>query len=79
MGALVRARYGDEVVDRLVDPMLGGVYAGRADGLSLAATMPALAAAARTEHTLAGAVRAAQAAAVRAPGPAGLRDRRRWA
>jgi oxygen-dependent protoporphyrinogen oxidase len=68
VGALVRARYGDEVVDRLVDPMLGGVYAGRADCLSLEATMPALAAAARTEHTLAGAVRAAQAAAVRVPG-----------
>ena len=33
-------RFGDEVVDRLVDPMLGGVYAGRADQLSLAATMP---------------------------------------
>jgi oxygen-dependent protoporphyrinogen oxidase len=68
VGALVRARYGDEVADRLVDPMLGGVYAGRADHLSLATTMPALAAAARTEHTLAGAVRAAQAAAVRVPG-----------
>ena len=25
-------RLGDEVVDRLVDPLLGGVYAGRADG-----------------------------------------------
>jgi protoporphyrinogen/coproporphyrinogen III oxidase len=68
VGALVRARYGDEVADRLVDPMLGGVYAGRADQLSVQATMPALAAAARTEHTLAGAVRAAQAASVRVPG-----------
>ena len=68
VGALVRARYGDEVADRLVDPMLGGVYAGRADRLSLATTMPALARAARVEHTLAGAVRAAQAAAVRTPG-----------
>jgi oxygen-dependent protoporphyrinogen oxidase len=68
VGALVRARYGDQVADRLVDPMLGGVYAGRADLLSLEATMPALAAAARTEHTLAGAVRAAQAAQVRVPG-----------
>ncbi|TCB90747.1 protoporphyrinogen oxidase [Micromonospora zingiberis] len=68
VGALVRARFGDEVVDRLVDPMLGGVYAGRADDLSLATTMPALARAARTEHTLLGAVRAAQAAAPRAPG-----------
>ncbi len=68
VGALVRARFGDEVVDRLVDPMLGGVYAGRADELSLAATMPALARAARVEHTLLGAVRAAQAATPRAPG-----------
>jgi oxygen-dependent protoporphyrinogen oxidase len=68
VGALVRARYGDEVAERLVDPMLGGVYAGRADQLSLEATMPALALAARTEHTLAGAVRAAQAASVRVPG-----------
>ncbi|MFI2667210.1 protoporphyrinogen oxidase [Micromonospora carbonacea] len=68
VGALVRARFGDAVVDRLVDPMLGGVYAGRADDLSLATTMPALARAARVEHTLLGAVRAAQAAAPRAPG-----------
>ncbi|MFC0004008.1 protoporphyrinogen oxidase [Micromonospora siamensis] len=68
VGALVRARLGDPVVDRLVDPMLGGVYAGRADDLSLATTMPALARAARVEHTLVGAVRAAQAAAPRAPG-----------
>ncbi|MGC4805560.1 protoporphyrinogen oxidase [Micromonospora sp. DT233] len=68
VGALVRSRLGDAVVDRLVDPMLGGVYAGRADDLSLAATMPALARAARVEHTLVGAVRAAQAAAPRAPG-----------
>ncbi|WP_018352906.1 protoporphyrinogen oxidase [Longispora albida] len=59
VGELVRARYGSEVVDRLVDPMLGGVYAGRADGLSLATTLPTLAAAARTHDTLAGAVRAA--------------------
>lgn len=68
VGALVRSRYGDAVVDRLVEPLLGGVYAGRADRLSLAATMPALARAARTEHTLAGAVRAAQVATVRQPG-----------
>ncbi|MCW3813286.1 protoporphyrinogen oxidase [Micromonospora sp. DR5-3] len=68
VGTLVRERFGDEVVDRLVDPMLGGVYAGRADGLSLVTTMPALARAARVEHTLVGAVRAAQAAAPRIPG-----------
>jgi oxygen-dependent protoporphyrinogen oxidase len=68
VGELVRRRLGDQVVDRLVDPMLGGVYAGRADALSLAATMPGLAAACRTEPTLVGAVRAALAAA---PRPAG--------
>jgi oxygen-dependent protoporphyrinogen oxidase len=61
VGALVRGRYGDEVLDRLVDPLLGGVYAGRADRLSLEVTMPQLAEAARVEHTLRGAVRAAQA------------------
>jgi oxygen-dependent protoporphyrinogen oxidase len=68
VGGLVRARYGDEVVDRQVDPLLGGVYAGRADELSLATTVPALARAARREHTLSAAVRAAQAATVRVPG-----------
>jgi len=62
VGALVRDRFGDAVADRLVDPMLGGVYAGRADDLSLAATIPALAAAAREHPTLAGAVRAVLAA-----------------
>ena len=43
VGALVRERFGNEIADRLVDPLLGGVYAGRADELSLRATMPALA------------------------------------
>lgn len=53
VGAYVRARLGREVCDRLVDPLLGGVYAGRADELSLAATAPALAAAvARGERSL---------------------------
>jgi oxygen-dependent protoporphyrinogen oxidase len=59
VGALVRQRYGDEVADRLVDPLLGGVYAGRADDLSLAVTIPALARAAREQSTLGSAVRAA--------------------
>lgn len=68
VGALVRRRFGDAVVDRLVDPMLGGVYAGHADDLSLAATMPGLAAAARVEHTLTAAVRSALAASGRPAG-----------
>ena len=46
VGELVGRRFGPQLVERLVDPLLGGVYAGRADGLSLRATMPALVAAA---------------------------------
>jgi oxygen-dependent protoporphyrinogen oxidase len=45
LGGLLRDRFGDELTDRLVDPLLGGVYAGRVDRLGLRATMPALAAA----------------------------------
>lgn len=44
VGELVRERLGREVLERLVEPLLGGVYAGRADLLSLRATIPALAA-----------------------------------
>lgn len=43
VGELVRQRCGDEVADRLVEPMLGGVYAGRADALGVRATLPGLA------------------------------------
>lgn len=42
VGAYVRARMGHRVVDRLVDPLLGGVYAGRSDELSLRMTTPML-------------------------------------
>ncbi len=56
VGELVRARMGADIVDKLVDPLLGGVYAGRADGLSLEATMPGLFRLLQSEHTLAGAV-----------------------
>jgi oxygen-dependent protoporphyrinogen oxidase len=63
VGALVRSRLGDEVLDRLVEPLLGGVYAGRADELSLVATMPALAATLRREG---GSLVAAAGAAVTA-------------
>jgi len=43
LGALLRERFGDEPADRLADPLLGGVYAGRVDALGLRATLPALA------------------------------------
>jgi protoporphyrinogen/coproporphyrinogen III oxidase len=53
----VGARLGAEVVDRLVDPLLGGVYAGRSEDLSFDATLPALAAASRQYRSLAEAAR----------------------
>ncbi|MDT0350510.1 protoporphyrinogen oxidase [Pseudonocardia charpentierae] len=43
LGGLLRDRFGDELADRLADPLLGGVYAGRVDALGLRATVPALA------------------------------------
>lgn len=44
VGDLVAARLGSEVVDRLVEPLLGGVYAGHARLLSARATVPQVAA-----------------------------------
>jgi oxygen-dependent protoporphyrinogen oxidase len=40
LGALVRRRFGAEVLVRLVDPLIGGINAGDADHLSLAASAP---------------------------------------
>ena len=51
----IGSRLGAEVVDRLVDPLLGGVYAGRSEDLSLRATLAPLAAAAQGHATLTGA------------------------
>ncbi|MGI9008466.1 MAG: protoporphyrinogen oxidase, partial [Streptosporangiaceae bacterium] len=66
-GEYVGARFGPEVVDRLVDPLLGGVYAGRADQLSFEATLPALAGAAGAHRSLA----EAAASLLPPPPPAG--------
>jgi protoporphyrinogen/coproporphyrinogen III oxidase len=49
-------RLGVEVVDRLVDPLLGGVYAGRSEDLSFQATLAPLAATAPGHATLTEAV-----------------------
>jgi oxygen-dependent protoporphyrinogen oxidase len=43
VGGLLRERFGPEVGERLVGPLLGGVYAGRTEHLGLRATMPQLA------------------------------------
>ncbi|MCD4526715.1 protoporphyrinogen oxidase [Nocardioides sp. cx-173] len=42
VGDLVAHRFGDEVTDRLVEPLLGGVYAGHARLLSARASVPQL-------------------------------------
>ncbi|MDV9193743.1 protoporphyrinogen oxidase, partial [Streptomyces sp. SR27] len=62
IGAYVAARMGHEVVDRLVEPLLGGVYAGDAYRISMRAAVPALFEAARSHPTLTAAVRAVQQA-----------------
>jgi protoporphyrinogen/coproporphyrinogen III oxidase len=52
----IGSRLGIEVVDRLVDPLLGGVYAGRSADLSFSATLGPLAAATPGHATLTEAV-----------------------
>jgi oxygen-dependent protoporphyrinogen oxidase len=67
VASFVTARLGPAVVDRLVEPLLGGVFAGRADRLSLRATVPQLWDAATSGESLLAAVRR-----LTAPPPAGL-------
>jgi oxygen-dependent protoporphyrinogen oxidase len=50
IGAFIRRRLGDEVLERLVDPLVGGINAGDTDDLSLAAVVPQLDAAARADE-----------------------------
>jgi oxygen-dependent protoporphyrinogen oxidase len=57
----VSGRVGPAVVDRLVEPLLGGVYAGHAHALSLQVTIPQLWRAARAGGSLLAAVREATA------------------
>lgn len=45
VASLVRSRFGDQVVRRSVDPLLGGVYSGLADSIGVRAALPTLAAA----------------------------------
>ena len=65
VGSYVGSRFGQEVVDRLVDPLLGGVYAGRSGELSFEATLGGLAEASRQHRSL------AEAAASVLPAPGG--------
>ncbi len=69
VGAIVEARLGRPVVDRLVDPLVGGINAGNADDLSAAATFPFLLAASLQPGSLMR--RLGQAGRTRAVAPAG--------
>jgi protoporphyrinogen/coproporphyrinogen III oxidase len=40
LGAFVRRRFGSEALERIAQPLLGGIYAADPDKLSLIATMP---------------------------------------
>ncbi len=49
---VIGSRLGSEVVAHLVEPLLGGIHAGKADSLSLAAVAPQILTTARTHRTL---------------------------
>lgn len=63
----VGERLGPEIVERMVDPLLGGVYAGHADQLSMFATLPQFTSAVTSGVPLTTA--AAQIRAQAQPGP----------
>ncbi|MDE0652110.1 MAG: protoporphyrinogen oxidase [bacterium] len=57
VGALIRDRLGDEVLERLVGPLVGSIHAGDCDRLSVQAATPALAEAAQRDTSLIRALR----------------------
>ena len=71
VATFVAQRIGHEIVDRLIEPLLGGVYAGHADRLSLLATSPQIAA--LGPDLLDGAARARAASTASGPVFFGLR------
>ena len=74
VGSLVRRRMGDEVAERLTGPLLGGLFAGDLDRLSVRATFPELA---RWDRDFGSLIRGAKAAIKTATdaGPMFLRPR----
>lgn len=60
VAALVERHYGSEMVDRLADPLLSGVYGGEAASLSVRAVLPRFAEMERTHGSLGRAMLAAR-------------------
>ena len=75
LGALVRARFGDQVLERLVDPLVGGINAGDADQLSAKAAAPQILGVAGASRSLLFGLRRQAAAAPANPGPVFLAPR----
>ncbi len=73
VGAFLRRRFGDAVVERLAGPLLSAVYGASIDELSLDALMPRLRAAVRDHGSLVRAGLAARRAAVSGPALVTLR------
>ncbi|MFF3379153.1 protoporphyrinogen oxidase [Streptomyces sp. NPDC002680] len=67
VGEFVAARLGREVVDRLVEPLLGGVYAGDAYRISMRSAVPQLFEVAKRQASLTEGVRGIQARMAAAP------------
>jgi oxygen-dependent protoporphyrinogen oxidase len=67
LGSLLRRRIGNEATDALVSPLLGGLFAGDVDRLSVRATFPELAAWERDHGSLIRGARAAAAASTGTP------------
>ena len=73
LGELVRRRMGDDVLEKLVAPIVNGVHSASPDDLDLDRVAPHLRAALRREGSLARAVRSLRAAAPAGTAVAGLR------
>ena len=69
IGDFVRRRFGPEVLDRLVDPLLAGTRAGRASDISLAAAVPQIDALARRHRSLAVGLARSKRAGTKVGGP----------
>jgi oxygen-dependent protoporphyrinogen oxidase len=70
---LLRPRFGKEVFDQLIDPLLGGVHAGRADRLSARSAVPEVYLAARSNRSTYLAMRNRETPASRGLGMISLR------
>ena len=68
IGEILRTKFGSALVDELIEPMIGGIQAGRVDDLSAATVFPALYAAAQRGGSLQRAIRPTPVAGATPPG-----------